>query len=79
MCNAVSPEHLAKVERDGLTADEGRSGVFGARWGAYEREVVVCILELCVVGIDFVDEKGDCLFIFIAFDGPACALSAVCP
>ena len=35
---------------------------------AYEWEVVVCILELGIIGVYFIDEKGDCFPVFVAFD-----------
>ena len=40
---------------------------------AYKREIVVRILELGIIGVNFIDEDGDCFAIFVAFDRPACA------
>lgn len=43
-----------------------------AGWGADKGEVVVGVLELGVIGVDFVDEEGDGFVVFVGFDGPAC-------
>ena len=40
---------------------------------AYEWEVVVCILELGIIGVDFINKKGNCFAVFVAFDRPTCS------
>jgi hypothetical protein len=54
--------------------------VVGSGGRAYKWKIVVRILELGIIGVDFVDEKGDCFAIFVALDGPTCqSFSAHCP
>jgi hypothetical protein len=67
LCDSVSSEDFAEVEGDALPAEEGGSSVVHAGGRAYEGEVVVCILELGVIGVDFVDEEGYSLVVFVAF------------
>jgi hypothetical protein len=71
LCDSVSSKDFAKIERYALPAEEGGSGVVHAGGRAYEREVVVCILELGIVGVDFVDEEGYGFVVFVAFYGPS--------
>jgi hypothetical protein len=67
LCNSVSSKDFTEVERDTLPAEEGGSSVVYASGWAYEGEVVVCILELGVIGVDFVHEEGYGFVVFVAF------------
>jgi hypothetical protein len=37
----------------------------------YEWEVVICKLELGIIGIYFINKEGDFLVVFVALDRPA--------
>jgi hypothetical protein len=67
LCDSVSSEDFAKIQGDALAAEEGGSSVVHASGWAYEWEVVVCILELGIIGVDFVDEEGYGFVVFVAF------------
>jgi hypothetical protein len=39
----------------------------------YERKVVVCILELGIIGVDLINKEWNCFAVFVAFDRPTCS------
>jgi hypothetical protein len=67
LCDSVSSKDFTEVQGDALSTEEGGSSVMHASGWAYEGEVVVCILELGVIGVDFVDEEGYGFVVFVAF------------
>ena len=39
----------------------------------YEWKVVVCILELGIIGVDLINKERNCFAVFVAFDRPTCS------
>lgn len=69
--DSVAAEHLAEVEGDALAAEQAAADVVVVRGGADEGEVVVCVLQLSVVGVDLVYQERNRFAVFVALDGPS--------
>jgi hypothetical protein len=68
LCYAITSEYFTKVEGNALSTEKRESSLFLAGWRADEWKIVVGILKLGMVGVDFVNEEGNCFVVFVAFD-----------
>ena len=77
LCDSIAAKDLAQIQGYALSAQKRGACMFDTCGRADKGEVVVCVLQLGVIRVDFVDEEGDCFVVFVALDRPACFVSHI--